>query len=240
MKENGKKYSLKGNGFMRIIGHIKTDFRSKFGIPRQSGLVREVVGKIIFEPEFRNVKAIKGLELFSHMWIIWQFSENEDYEWQPTVRPPALGGNKRVGVFATRSPYRPNPIGISAVKIVKISQYSSEGPVIYVQGPDLMDGTPIYDIKPYIPYADKIDDAVGGFSTPGDENKLRVVIPEDIEGNISRKKKDALVQILANDPRPAYHNDSKRIYKFSYADYVISFKVSDSVAYVTSIEKEIY
>ena len=232
---------LKGNKFMRIIGHIKTDFRSKFGIPRQSGLVKEVVGKIIFEPEFRNVKAIKGLELFSHMWIIWQFSENEDYEWQPTVRPPALGGNKRVGVFATRSPFRPNPIGISAVKIVKISQYSSEGPVIYVQGPDLMDGTPIYDIKPYIPYADKIDDAVGGFWAPDDKKRLKVVIPDDVAGNISRKKKEALIKILAHDPRPAYHSDSNRVYKFSYADYVVSFKVSDSkVAHVVSIEKESY
>ncbi len=222
---------------MRVIGHIKTDFKSKFGIPRQSGLVSETIGKIIFESEYRNVKALKGLELFSHIWVIWKFSENEDYEWQPTVRPPALGGNKRVGVFATRSPFRPNPIGISALKILKISLYTSDGPVIYVQGPDIMNDTPIYDIKPYLPYADKIDDAVGGFSSPEDMNKLKVVIPEEYEKKLSKRKKEALIQILGSDPRPAYHKDPERIYKFSYADYEISFRVKDGTAYIIDVEK---
>ena len=222
---------------MRVIGHIKTDFKSKFGVPRQSGLVNETVGKIIFDSEFRNVKALKGLDLFSHIWVIWKFSENEDYEWQPTVRPPALGGNKRVGVFATRSPFRPNPIGISALKILKISLYTADGPVIYVQGPDLMNDTPIYDIKPYLPYADKIDDAVGGFSTPENINKLKVVIPENVEKKLPKKKKDALIQILGADPRPAYHKDPERVYKFSYSDFEISFKVEGDTAYVIDAEK---
>lgn len=223
---------------MRIIGHIKTDFKSKFGVPKQSGIIKEVVGKIIFEPEFRNVKALKGLELFSHLWLIWKFSEHEDFEWQPTVRPPILGGNKKMGVFATRSPFRPNPIGISAVKIMKISLYTSDGPVIYVQGPDLMNDTPIYDIKPYIPYADKIDDAVGGFSDPSNHQELLVVIPKELGNLLPIKKREALEKILAADPRPAYHKDSDRVYKFSYSDYKISFKVVDSVAYITEIEKE--
>ena len=222
---------------MRIIGHIKTDFKSKFGIPRQSGLIKESIGKIIFEPDYRNVKALKGLELFSHLWLIWKFSENEDYEWQPTVRPPALGGNKRVGVFATRSPFRPNPIGISVVKIMKISLYTADGPVIYVQGPDLMNDTPIYDIKPYLPYADKIDDAVGGFSDPASMGKLEVVIPDEYAKVLPKRKKDALIQILASDPRPPYHKDPERIYRFSYADYEISFRVDDSTAYVIDVKK---
>ena len=222
---------------MRIIGHIHTGFKSKFGIPKQSGLIEDVVGKIVFEPEFANVKAFKGLELYSHMWLIWKFSENEDYDWQPTVRPPALGGNKKIGVFATRSPFRPNPVGISVVKIIKISLYTSDGPVIYVQGPDLMDGTPIYDIKPYLPYADKIDDAVGGLVNPEEKSKLEVEIPQDIEAKLPRKIIDILTKILASDPRPAYHKDRDRIYRFSYSDYDIAFRVENSKAYVISVEK---
>ena len=223
---------------MRIIGHIITDFRSKFGVPRQSGLINEVIGKIVFEPEFRSINILKGLEYFSHLWIIWKFSEHEDYEWQPTVRPPALGGNKRVGVFATRSPFRPNPIGISAVKIMKISLYTSEGPVIYVQGPDLMNETPIYDIKPYLPYADRIEEAVGGFADPASVDALEVVIPSDIASVLSPKKKEIIEKIIGADPRPAYQKDSQKTYTVAYADYEITFHVIDSVAYVTEIKTD--
>lgn len=222
---------------MKIIGYIKTDYKSKFGVPKQSGLINDVTGKIVFEPEYRNIKALKGLDLFSHLWIIWQFSENEDYEWQPMVRPPILGGNKKMGVFATRSPYRPNPIGMSAVKILKISQYTSEGPVIYVQGPDLMNDTPILDIKPYLPYADKIDDATDEFSNPLNHGKLEVVIPEELDKMLPEKQREAIVHVLEADPRPAYHKDSDRVYKFDFSDYKIGFKIEDSVVYVTEVEK---
>lgn len=223
---------------MKIIGHIKTDFKTKFGIPRQSGLIEEIVGKIVFESEYRNPKALRGLEEYTHLWILWQFSENNKDSWSPTVRPPILGGNKRVGVFATRSPYRPNPIGLSAVKILKISLYTSEGPVIYVSGPDLMNMTPIYDIKPYLPYADSIENASGGFTDYTEKKTLAVHIPEEYSNLMPKKKQDALIKVLASDPRPSYHKDKDRVYGFNYAGYEVTFQVDENILIVLSISKD--
>lgn len=222
---------------MKIIGRIVTDFPSKFGLPRQSGLVEGITGKIVFEEEFRVPEAFRGLEEFSHIWILWQFSEAVREEWSPTVRPPKLGGNKRVGVFATRSPFRPNSIGLSSVKLERVEYSSAEGPVLYVSGCDLMDGTPIYDIKPYLPYTDSHPDASGGFTDTVNDSRLEVVIPEDILSVIPEGKRDALNGILAQDPRPSYQNDAKRVYGFGYAGCEIRFTVSDGILTVVSAEK---
>lgn len=221
---------------MKIIAHIKNDFTSKFGIPRQSGLVPEMMSQIIFEPEFRNPDAIRGLEDFSHLWLIWNFSQSKPTE-SLTVRPPRLGGNKRMGVFATRSPFRPNPIGLSCVKIEKIEIDADLGPVISVLSADLMDGTPIYDIKPYIPYADCIPNAVGGFADNVKEYRLNVNMPSDICGDIDEKFKSALYEILANDPRPSYQNEPERIYSFEFGGYKIRFKADEKNLTLTEIKK---
>lgn len=221
---------------MKIIAHIKNDFTSKFGIPRQSGLVPEMMSQIIFEPEFRNPDAIRGLEDFSHLWLIWNFSQSKPTE-SLTVRPPRLGGNKRMGVFATRSPFRPNPIGLSCVKIEKIEIYADLGPVISVLSADLMDGTPIYDIKPYIPYADCIPNAVGGFADNVKEYRLNVNMPSDICGDIDEKFKSALYEILANDPRPSYQNEPERIYSFEFGGYKIRFKADEKNLTLTELKK---
>ncbi len=221
---------------MKIIAHIKNDFTSKFGIPRQSGLVPEMMSQIIFEPEFRNPDAIRGLEDFSHLWLIWNFSQSKPTE-SLTVRPPRLGGNKRMGVFATRSPFRPNPIGLSCVKIEKIEIDSDLGPVISVLSADLMDGTPIYDIKPYIPYADCIPNAVGGFADNVKEYRLNVNMPSDICGDIDEKFKSALYEILANDPRPSYQNEPERIYSFEFGGYKIRFKADEKNLTLTELKK---
>ncbi len=215
---------------LKVIAKIKTDFPTKFGIPRQSGLV-DTVGKIVFEKEYKNPAALKGLEDFSHLWLIWGFSEVDKTDWSPTVRPPRLGGNKRVGVFATRSPYRPNPIGLSSVKILKI-----ENGEIYVSGADLLDGTPIYDIKPYIPYTDCHSNASGGFSEVVMNDNLKVFIPDDfikVLGNDC----DKTVAVLQGDPRPHYQNDPDRIYAFEFSVYHIEFKVKDDLLTVTKIAK---
>lgn len=221
---------------MKIIAHIKNDFTSKFGIPRQSGLVPEMMSQIIFEPEFRNPDAIRGLEDFSHLWLIWNFSQSKPTE-SLTVRPPRLGGNKRMGVFATRSPFRPNPIGLSCVKIEKIEIDADLGPVISVLSADLMDGTPIYDIKPYIPYADCIPNAVGGFADNVKEYRLNVNMPSDICSDIDEKFKSALYEILANDPRPSYQNEPERIYSFEFGGYKIRFKADEKNLTLTELKK---
>lgn len=221
---------------MKIIAHIKNDFTSKFGIPRQSGLVPEMMSQIIFEPEFRNPDAIRGLEDFSHLWLIWNFSQSKPTE-SLTVRPPRLGGNKRMGVFATRSPFRPNPIGLSCVKIEKIEIDADLGPIISILSADLMDGTPIYDIKPYIPYADCIPNAVGGFADNVKEYRLNVNMPSDICGDIDEKFKSALYEILANDPRPSYQNEPERIYSFEFGGYKIRFKADEKNLTLTELKK---
>ena len=235
------------------IAHIHTDFPEKFGIPRQPGVVADLRGKIVFEPEYRNSDMIRGLEDFSHLWIIWEFSENLDADgnakWSPTVRPPRLGGNTRLGVFATRSPFRPNPIGLSVVAIDRVEFNTPEGPVIYVKGADMVDGTPIYDIKPYIAYADSIPDAKGGFTDSMEYKTLKVVWntlsekqDDVIIGNDEQDKylpediRSTLEKILANDPRPHYQNDPERIYGMSYAGYNVRFKVVDDELTVVGIE----
>ena len=218
------------------IAVIRTEFPEKFGIPRQSGLADSLRGSVVFYPEYRNRDAFRGLEGFSHMWLIWGFSANRNDDWQPTVRPPRLGGNDRMGVFATRSPYRPNPLGLSCVAIDRIDLDAEDGPIIYVRGADLMDGTPIYDIKPYIRYADSYPEAICGYVDCLDESKLKVVIPDDLITGMTTDIAKALRQTLALDPRPSYHNDPSREYGLSFAGYNIRFKVSDGVITVISAQ----
>ncbi len=221
---------------MKIIGHIETDFKEKFGIPRQSGLVKESKGRILFEKEYNVPDAFRGLEDFSHIWVLWQFSEALREGFTPTVRPPLLGGNKRLGVFATRSPFRPNSVGLSALKLDKVEITEKEGVVLYVSGADLLDGTPIYDIKPYLPYADSIPDAVGGFTENLDERRLEVDFPEELLSKVREDKQHSLVAVLAADPRPSYQNDPERIYGMSFAEYEVKFKVEGKKLRVTSIK----
>ncbi len=221
---------------MKIIAHIETDYNEKFGIPRQSGLNNAVVGRIVFEKEYRVPEAFRGLEDFSHIWILWQFSEAVRDNWSPTVRPPLLGGNKRMGVFSTRSPFRPNNIGLSAVKLLRIEYTKNEGPVLIVAGADLMNGTPIYDIKPYLPYADSIPDAVGGFTESLGERRLTVEFYEGLKEKFPEEKLEGLVSVLEGDPRPSYQNDPERIYTFTFAGYEVSFKVDEGVLTVVDVE----
>ena len=221
-----------------VIARIRTDFPTKFGIPRQSGLVKELQGTIIFEPEYRNPEAVRGLEDFSHVWLIWEFSESKRDGWSPTVRPPKLGGNIRKGVFATRSPFRPNPIGLSAVKLEKVDIHPELGPVLHVSGADLMDGTPIYDIKPYIPYADCIPDAKGGFIRETDNSLLEVIFPENLLEIIPFEKQKAVMQILAFDPRPSYQEDDERIYGVEFAGFDVRFRVAGKVLKVVEVVSE--
>lgn len=218
----------------KIIGKMKTDFPGKFGIPRQSGLVKSLKGRIVLEPEYRKEGILKGIEDFSHLWILWVFSENLDAEgesrWSPTVRPPRLGGNTRLGVFATRSPFRPNPIGMSVVKLDHVDHEAKEGPVLYVTGADMVDGTPIVDIKPYIPCSDIVNEAYGGFTETVEYELLKVSISPDCEGielfdELPTDTKQCLISILENDPRPHYQNDPERVYRFEYAGLHIGFKV---------------
>ena len=222
---------------MKPIAHIYTDFKTKFGLPRQSGLVKEITGKIVFEKEYSIAEAFKGLEDFTHIWILWEFSQAKKETWKPTVRPPLLGGNKRMGVFATRSPFRPNSIGLSCVRLEKIDYDADLGTVLYVSGCDLMNGTPIYDIKPYLPYCDSIPDAIGGFTETLGERKLEVNISEELLGRVPEKKRAELLGVLRGDPRPSYQDDPQREYGFSFADFEIGFKVSGETLTVTRIEK---
>jgi tRNA-Thr(GGU) m(6)t(6)A37 methyltransferase TsaA len=219
------------------IAHIHSDYGGKFGIPRQSGLAPDSIAVIDFEPEYRNADALRGLDGFSHIWLLWGFSENADSDWSPTVRPPRLGGNERVGVFATRSPFRPNKLGLSAVKLVRVEPDDSAKPRIYVSGADLMNGTPIYDIKPYIPYADSIPEAAAGFATEPERAKLQVIIPPESAAKIPAEKLAALSQSLALDPRPAFHDDPARIYGMAFAGLNIRFVVERYTLLVTEVSE---
>ena len=221
---------------IRVIARMKSDFATKFGIPRQSGLVEELRSTIIFEPEYRNSEALRGLEGFSHLWIIWQFSEAVRTEWSPTVRPPRLGGNTRMGVFATRSPFRPNNLGLSCVKLLGVEDTEEFGTVIHVGGADLMDGTPIFDIKPYIPYADSHPDALGGFTDTAGEFLLQVVFPEDLLAKLPQDKQDAAVQVLSHDPRPSYQRKPGRVYGLTFAGHDIRFTVEEEILTVVAVE----
>ncbi len=212
---------------MRPIATIRTGFPGKFGIPRQSGLVPDLKGTIVFNPEFRNADSLRGLEGFSHIWLIWEFSEAKREQWSPTVRPPRLGGNTRLGVFATRSPFRPNPIGLSCVRLDSIELNTPEGPVLHVSGPDLMEGTPIYDIKPYIPYTDCIQDATSGFTGSVSMHRLCVLIPDHLVAKTKPGTLKALRGILSEDPRPRYQEDPDREYGFDFDGYSIKFRVPD-------------
>ena len=219
----------------KIIGRIHTDFPTKFGIPRQSGVVKELKGRIVFEPEYRNEDALRGIEGFSHLWLIWQFSENVREGWSPTVRPPILGGNTRVGVFATRSPFRPNPIGLSSVKLEGVEVDPHDGTVLVVSGADLMDGTPILDIKPYIPYADSHPEATEGFRSGGWNRMLEVDFPPELLAKVPEKQHKSLIEVLANDPRPSYHHDPDRVYGMPFGDVEVKFSVNEKVLKVVAV-----
>ncbi|MGN1097949.1 MAG: tRNA (N6-threonylcarbamoyladenosine(37)-N6)-methyltransferase TrmO, partial [Clostridia bacterium] len=216
---------------------IHTDFPSKFGIPRQSGLVPSLEAAIVFEPEYRNADALRGLEDFSHIWLLWEFSEAVQNGWSPTVRPPRLGGNRRMGVFATRSPFRPNPIGLSCVKLEQIIWQGESGPKLIVSGADILDGTPIYDIKPYLPFTDSRPDAAGGFADKVMDKRLEVNCPPELLGLIPENRRNTVEEILAQDPRPSYQHDSERVYGMEYADMEICFAVDGGVLTVTDVKK---
>ena len=220
------------------IAKMKSDFPEKFGIPRQRGLVKELQSTIIFEPEYRNSDALRGIEDFSHLWLIWQFSENIRTNWSPTVRPPRLGGNARIGVFATRSPFRPNNLGLSCVELIGIEHTQEYGTVIHVAGADLMDGTPIFDIKPYIPYSDCKPNATGGFTDTSARNTLSVNFPTYLLSKIPQEKQDAAIGVLAQDPRPSYQKDPDRIYGLPFAGYDIKFKVAENHLTVVDIKEQ--
>ena len=220
---------------MKVIARIYNDFPSKFGIPRQSGRIKELTGKIVFEKEFRNDEALRGIEQFSHLWLIWEFSESVQEQWSPTVRPPRLGGNERIGVFASRSPFRPNPIGISCVKLERIEKTEKDGTVLIVSSADLMSGTPIYDIKPYIPYTDCVTDAAGGYAEEHSGYKAEVEIPQKLLEKLPENKRAALIEVLRDDPRPAYQQNEERDYGFSFAGFEIKFRAKGSKITVTDI-----
>ena len=222
---------------IKAIARIENDFSDKFGVPRQSGLVEKIESKIIFENEYRNPDALRGIEEFSHLWLIWDFSECTMQKWQPTVRPPRLGGNTRKGVFATRSPYRPNSLGLSSVKLERIEDTAEYGKVLIITGADLLNGTPIYDIKPYLPYTDSHPEARGSFGEKEKDYHLEVVFDENLLVKIPYEKRDAVKEILAQDPRPAYHNEPERVYGMSFGGYNIKFTVSDGVLTVSAVEK---
>lgn len=218
---------------MHIIARIRSDFPTKFGIPRQSGLA-DVPARIVFEPEYRNADALRGIEGFSHLWLIWQFSAAVREGWSPTVRPPKLGGNKRIGVFATRSPFRPNEIGLSSVRLDRVELNTPDGPVLHISGADLMDGTPIYDIKPYLPYADAHPEALGGFA-PSPKETIEVKSPPELLQKLPEGRREALLGVLAQDPRPQYQNDPERVYGMSFGGWDVKFRVKDGVLTVLSL-----
>lgn len=227
---------LQGERIVKKIATIHTDFKEKFGIPRQSGLVEELEAVICFEPPYRNLDAIRGIEEFSHLWLVWEFSQCIHKAWTPTVRPPRLGGNERRGVFATRSPFRPNPIGLSCVKLTGVEQSGKEGPVLHVSGADLLDGTPIYDIKPYLPYVDSHPDAIGGFAAAFENYQLQVHCDPDLLIQIPEEKRTALLNVLAQDPRPAYQTDPTRRYGMYFAGFEVTFHVKEQMLWVDGIK----
>lgn len=226
---------------MQIIARIRNDFPTKFGLPRQSGLVPELVSTIVFEPEFRVAEALRGIEAYSHLWVIWGFHQavrdGGNQAWKPTVRPPRLGGNTRMGVFATRSPFRPNPIGLTVVKLLAVED-SPEGKVLIVAGADMMDGTPVYDIKPYLPYVDSIPEAAGGFTEEKSAYHLAVDFPQELLTQVPQEQRETLLGVLAQDPRPAYQNDGDRVYGFAYGGMDVRFTVRDGTLTVVEIVKE--
>ncbi len=223
---------------MEVIGHIRSDFPTKFGIPRQSGLVESLRAQVILEPPYRVPEAFRGLEGFSHIWLLWEFSQSRREGWSPTVRPPRLGGNQRVGVFASRSPFRPSPIGLSCVGLVHMDLHTPEGPVLTVAGADLLDGTPILDIKPYVPLADCRPQAVGGFSDQHREDGLRVEFPPALLEKVPARLRDALLGVLSGDPRPAYHQDPARVYGLPFGGLEVKFTVAEGVLHVRAVEQE--
>ena len=222
---------------LKSIARIHNDYTAKFGIPRQSGLVEAVESVIIFEPEYRNADALRGMDGYSHLWLLWVFSEAMRDTWSPTVLPPRLGGKTRMGVFATRSPFRPNPIGLSSVKLLGIDLHTKEGPVIHVAGADLMDGTPIVDIKPYLPFTDSHPDAVGGFSDPVRNYALEVVFPDQWLAMVPERLREPVFGLLAQDPRPSYQNDPDRIYGVAFGGYDFRFRVADEILTICEVEK---
>lgn len=221
---------------MEPIAHMQSDFPSKFGIPRQAGLVWALRGSVIFAPVYRNPEALRGVEGFSHLWLLWEFSQSRRADWSPTVRPPRLGGNARMGVFATRSPFRPNPIGLSCVRLERVEWGTPQGPVLHVAGADLMDGTPIYDIKPYLPYADCHPEATQGFLPPEGRPLLRVELPPALLARVPQQVRPALEGVLAQDPRPAYQDDPERVYGFGFAGLEVRFTVRAGVLRVEDIQ----
>ena len=221
---------------MHIIARIRSDFPTKFGIPRQSGLVEDLRATVVFEPDYRNPDALRGLEEFSHLWLIWQFSQAVRDTWSPTVRPPRLGGNARMGVFATRSPFRPNPIGLSCVRLVGMEKDPELGHVLVVAGADLMDGTPILDIKPYLPYADSHPEALGGFTGNVGGKVLEVDFPAELLDKVPEDKREALVGVLSRDPRPSYQHDPERVYGMAFAGLEVRFSVDGDVLHVRAVE----
>ena len=223
---------------MGPVARIRSDFPTKFGVPRQAGLVEELRSAVVFEPRYRVPEALRGIEGFSHLWLIWEFSKNRREGWSPTVRPPRLGGNQRVGVFATRSPFRPNPIGLSCVKLEGVELSGPDGPVLVVSGADLVDGTPIFDIKPYLPYADCRPEAVGGFAGAVPEGALTVDIPPELVERVPESRRTALRAVLAQDPRPHYQDDPRRVYGFGFAGLEVRFTVADGVLTVVDIVRE--
>lgn len=220
---------------LKVIARIHSDFPTKFGIPRQSGLIDSLKSTIVFEPAYRNADALRGLEGYSHIWLIWQFSETVIEDWFPTVRPPRLGGNIKMGVFASRSPFRPNAIGLSSVKLDKIQLESPQGPLLFVSGADLMHGTPIYDIKPYLPYVDCHPDATGGFALQSKAGTLTVDFPQQLRGLMPQENLRALLEVLAQDPRPAYQNTPNRIYGFEFAGFEVRFTVENNLLTVKEL-----
>lgn len=222
---------------MKVIANIHSDFPTKFGIPRQSGLVEELTAQIVFSPEYRVPEAVRGLEEFSHIWLVWQFSGAVREDWSPTVRPPRLGGNTRMGVFSTRSPFRPNAIGLSCVRLLKVAPNTPEGPVLTVAGADLMDGTPILDIKPYIPYADCKPEATGGFTDRAGDFLLHVEFPPALLERVPENRREALIGVLSHDPRPSYQRNPERVYGMEFAGVNVRFRVAEDILTVLDVEK---
>lgn len=220
---------------IQVIAKMHSDFPTKFGIPRQSGLVNELESTIVFEPEFRNSDALRGIDGYSHLWIIWQFSQAVRQDWSPTVRPPRLGGNTRMGVFATRSPFRPNNLGLSCVKLLRVEQTAENGTVLHVAGADLMDGTPIFDIKPYIPYSDSFPDALGGFTDTAEDFILDVIFPTELLVKLPESKRQAAIGVLSHDPRPSYQRKPDRVYGLSFAGFDIRFTVNGTTLTVCEV-----
>ena len=223
---------------LRPIARIQSDFSEKFGIPRQSGLVEALRARVVFAPEYRVREAFRGLEGFTHIWLVWGFSQNVEAGWSPTVRPPRLGGNVRMGVFATRSPFRPNPIGLSCVELLEVDHGAPDGPALVVGGADLLDGTPIFDVKPYVPHADCRPQARGGFADAHREDRLAVDFPPQLEALVPPDKREALRGVLAGDPRPSYQRDPQRLYGLGFAGLQVRFTVEDGVLHVRQVEKD--